>query len=80
MLSLLAFIRQRQLSFRSSLTLVLRRVVFWLGLLLILLSLISLAGILVPNGQLSQYGHGYMAGKILLLLIGVAMAYWGRKK
>ncbi|MCC6411484.1 MAG: hypothetical protein IT270_07480 [Saprospiraceae bacterium] len=51
-----------------------------LGVALILMSIVSLFQIFNNVPALNEYGQGVVFGKILMLLLGMGMVYWGWKR
>ncbi|MFK7981842.1 MAG: hypothetical protein AB8G86_17810 [Saprospiraceae bacterium] len=50
------------------------------GILITLISLFSILPYIFDYSDLSKYGKGYITGKVLLLLIGIALIVIGKKK
>ena len=50
-----------------------------LGLLLIFISLISLSQYAYDYIDLSEYGKGYIWGKVIILFVGIILTYFGIK-
>ena len=57
-----------------------KKVLFVIGIIIILISLISILPYIFDYSDLSRYGKGYITGKAILLLIGIGLLIYGKKK
>ncbi|MEM6764232.1 MAG: hypothetical protein AAF655_04895 [Bacteroidota bacterium] len=57
-----------------------KKILFYLGLFLTLISLFSVLQYVFDYEILSAYGKGYLWGKLLLLVLGIVLIYFGRRK
>jgi hypothetical protein len=51
-----------------------------IGIVLVLVSLISIMQYLPIYNELSEYGQGALLGKVLIFFIGVLLIYFGFRK
>lgn len=57
-----------------------KKTAFILGIIITLISLISMLPYLTDFSHLSKYGKGYITGKAIVLLVGIALIIFGKKK
>ncbi len=50
------------------------------GIVITLISLFSILPYIFDYSDLSKYGKGYITGKVLLLLVGIFLIIFGKKK
>lgn len=57
-----------------------KKIVLVLGILILLISFLSLRSYILDYAILTQYGKGYIWGNIILVSLGIFMIYIGIKK
>lgn len=65
---------------RPTAVITMKRVLFYTGIVLCVLGLFPLLQYLFDYGKLSDYGKGFVWGKVLLIFLGGAMIFFGKKK
>jgi hypothetical protein len=51
-----------------------------LGAFLIIASFFSLRDVIFDYATITDYGRGFVWGKVMLFLIGLALLFWGLRK
>ena len=57
-----------------------KKILFIIGIIIISVSLISMLPYIFDYSDLSKYGQGFVTGKVLLLLLGILLFIYGKKK
>lgn len=57
-----------------------KKILFIIGVIITILSLLSIIPYIFDFAYLSNYGKGFIAGKILFILIGILLIVIGKKK
>ena len=56
-----------------------KKLFLFIGIFIVLGSLLSLQSYITDYAVLSQYGKGYIWGKIILAIVGIGLVYVGLK-
>ena len=57
-----------------------RKVIFIIGVIITIASLLSIFPYFSDFSTLSKYDKGYITGKIIIAMIGIALIVYGKKK
>lgn len=56
-----------------------KKIIFYISIVFVVILLVNIAQILISDfNRLTQYGFGYLIGKVILLLIFSSIAYFTR--
>ena len=57
-----------------------KKVALVIGIILILIALISMKPYIFDFSKLSDYGQGYIVGKVIMLVAGITLVFLGKRK